>query len=174
MTLLMKNKNKGFTLVETLVALSAFSIIVIVMAAIAFSIVQSQRRAFALQVAQEASRHILESMSKEVRMSLVDSGDSGGIPMAVLEIYNAREENINYEFYNNNLYRYPDGESRGPAYQLNPGDLEISGGFIIRKFDFPYRTTVTIATQIKSSGAKPEQQTQAYLQSTISQRSFEK
>jgi len=153
---------KGFTLIELIVAIGVFSLIVLAMVTISFSVIQSQRKAFALQVTQEASRYILESMGKEVRTSKINSPDSPTIQVTVLDITNARGENVVYQFMNNRVYRQ--GEP------LSPTNLEVNGGFYISKRTLPVRARITTVMQVKTAGAKVEEQAEIYLQNTIAPR----
>ncbi len=85
-----KKSGAGFTLVELLIAMAVFSLIVVAMSATAVSVIKSQRKGFALQNSQETARYILESISKEIRMSVINSADSGGSPVNILGITNAK------------------------------------------------------------------------------------
>ncbi len=163
-------KNKGFTLIELIIALTIFSLVIISMAAITVSMIKSQRKTFALQNIQEPARYISESMSKEIRMSQINSLDSGGSQRDILNITNDKNENVDYRFIAaNRLQRQVDG---GGWQYLSPANLEVTGGFYISKSSSPDRAKVTIVMQIKSTGAKVEEQAEVYLQSTISQRSY--
>ena len=163
-------KNKGFTLIELIVAMAVFSLIVVTMGATAVSVIKTQRKAIALQNVQESARYILESVSKEIRMSKIRSDAGNG--ETTLKITNSKGEDINYQFNSNKLYRYPEGGSLGPDYLISPANLEVTGSFYIRKSDSPVRAAVTIVMQIKSTGGRAEGQAEIYLQSTISSRAF--
>ncbi len=157
-----QKNNAGFTLIEMIVALAAFSLIITSMVSIAFSVIQSQRKSFALQNSQESSRYILESMSKEIRMSLINSDSGNGV--TVLNITNFQNETFNYEFDNNNKRLLRNGQV------ISPNNIELSGSFYITKDTFPYQAIVTIVMKVDSTGSKIEQQAEINLQSTISSR----
>ncbi|MBL7155472.1 MAG: prepilin-type N-terminal cleavage/methylation domain-containing protein [Candidatus Portnoybacteria bacterium] len=159
----------GFTLVELLIAFAVFSLIVVAMSATAVSVIKSQRKNFALQNSQEAARYILESFSKEIRMSKINSDDSGGNPTTdgKLNITNAKSETFDYQFDNINKILYRGGQA------LNSTNLEVTGSFYIRKSaSLPARAVVTLVMKVKTIGGRVEKEAEIYLQSTISSRAF--
>jgi len=161
-------KNKGFTLIELLVAMAVFSLIVVAMSATAVSVIKSQRKGFAFQNSQETARYILESVSKEIRMSVIDSDAGDGL--SILSITNAKSEDVDYRFVSQKLQRQIDG---GGWQDLNPTDPEVTGSFYIRKsVSLPARAIVTLVMKVKASGGKAEKEAEIYLQSTISSRAF--
>ena len=164
MELEIKNKNKGFTLIELLVSLLIFSSLVVAMSGIAASIIKAQRKGFALQNTQEAARHILEVMTKEIRMGVVNTGAGSGL--TTLNITNSKDDTFNYQFNNGNERIYRWGEI------MSPTNLEVTGNFYVRKSDFPARVVVTIVMQVKSRSAKVEGQAEIYLQSSVAARAF--
>jgi len=159
-------KNKGFTLIELLVALVVFSMVIVGMATTTVSVIKSQRKAFALQDVQESGRYLLESMSKEIRMSVINSGDSGGSPLTSLNITNAQDETFEYQFDNTNKRLLRQGEI------ISPPNLEVTGNFYVSKETFPDRAMVTFVMKIKPAGLKIEEETEIYLQSTLSSRAW--
>ncbi len=163
-------KNKGFTLIELLVAMTVFSLVMVTMSASAVSILKSQRKGFALQDNQETARYILESVSKEIRMSKINSADSGGGLVSVLNITNSKGEDIGYRFVSQKLQRQVNG---GGWQDLNSTNLEVTGSFYIRKSaSLPARAVVTLVMKVKAIGNKAEEEAEIYLQSTVSSRAF--
>ena len=61
------NTNKGFTLLEMLIALSIFTIAIFIIMATLFAITNVQKKIIALQSAQDNLRFAFESMTKEIR-----------------------------------------------------------------------------------------------------------
>lgn len=157
-------KNKGFTLIEVIVSLAIFSLIILSMTTIAVSVIKSQRKVFVVKGAQEAGRYLLESMTKEIRMSEINS--SAGSGLTTLNITNAEGKTLNYRFIN------ASGELRRDGKTISPDDTEVTGSFYVRKNDFPRRAMVTIVMQAKSTGPKVEEQTEIYLQSTVASRGY--
>lgn len=68
---MIKNKfhNRGFTLVETMVALFLFVILITITGSVFLDGLKSQRRAFAIQSLIENVNTIIESMVKEIRVA---------------------------------------------------------------------------------------------------------
>ena len=161
-------KNKGFTLIELLIGLAIFSMIILSMTAIAASVIKSQRKAFSLQNVQEASRYILEAMSKEIRMSTINSGDGSS---STLDITNSAGETVEYRF-EGGAERIQRRISGGFWQDVNPANLEVTGRFYVDKIAFPARSVVTVVMKINSKGAKAEEQAEIYLQSTITPRPY--
>ena len=64
--------NKGFTLLEMVVAVGIFAIIVVSATAIFQSVVEGQKRAIAAHNTQENIQYIFESISKEIRNAKVN------------------------------------------------------------------------------------------------------
>lgn len=159
------NRQRGVSLVELLVAVALFGVIVGAVSTIAASVIKAQRKAFALQNVQETSRYLLEVMGKEMRMSSINS--AAGSNMPVLSITNAQGAVMEYEF---------DGVGKrlllnGRA--INPDNLEVTGGFYIRKYAFPAspnRAIVTFILRVRTAQGRIEEQSELNLQSTIASR----
>ena len=99
MELEIKNKNgAGFTLIELIVALAVFSSVVLSISGIFISVINSQRKILSIQNTQEAGRYLLESMIKEVRMSIINSSSADGV--FTLNITNSKGETLDYIFDN--------------------------------------------------------------------------
>jgi len=161
-----KNKNKGFTLIELLVASGIFSMIVIGMTGTALSVMKSQRKAFSLQVVQESGRYIIESMIKEIRMGVINSSSGSGL--SSLNITNSDGQDIEYQFLGNKLRRSISG---GIWQDLSSSNVKLTGSFYIRKSASPNRALVTIVIKIESKEEKTEEQSEIYIQNSITSRS---
>ena len=158
-------KNRGFTLIELLTAMVIFSAVVIIVGNIASSVIKAQRKIFAVQNVQEASRFIMEMVSKEIRVSQINTGASTGLTM--LNITNADSETFDYQFDNTNKRLLRDGEI------ISPSNVEVTGGFYVNEYTFPFaptRKTMTIVIKVKVSGDKAEQAAELNLQNTIAPR----
>jgi len=160
-------KNRGFTLIELLVAMAAFSLIIVSMAGIATSVIKSQRKAFALQKVQESTRYILESISKEIRMSQINSLSSDDIN--TLSIVNSKNENVEYLFNSNRMTRKVDAND---WEYISPSNIDLTGSFYIRKNSSPNRSFVTIVIKAESQGSRAEENAEIYLQNSVSSRPF--
>jgi len=161
-------KIAGFTLIELLVAMTAFSLIVIAMTGIATSVIKSQRKAFALQNVQENTRYIIESMSKEIRMSTINSSSSNNTD--ILSITNSKGEEVDYEFVSNRIRRSVNG---GVWEYISPSNVDLTGYFYIRKNNPPAkRSFTTIIIKAESQGPRAEESAEINLQNSISSRIF--
>ena len=169
MEILKKKSGAGFTLVELLVAMFAFGMIIIAIGGVSQSVIKAQRKAFALQEVQESGRYLLESMSKEIRMSTVNTGEA--VSTDTLDITNSKGQNVIYSFDGVKIERQIDG---GIWQDLSPANLNLTGSFYIRKSGTPApRALVTINMKIESPGLRVEQAASIYLQSSISSRSWD-
>lgn len=172
-TPLSKQSGAGFTLVELLIALFAFGMIILAIMGVSQSVIKAQRKAFALQDIQESGRYILESLSKEIRMSKIIT--AAGSDLATLNIINSKGQNVIYSFdnINNKLER----QINGNVWEdISPTNLELTGSFYIRKTVSPTaapRALVTVNMKIESSNQRVEQNANIYLQSSISSRSWD-
>ena len=168
MELEIKNKalpagRQGLTVVELIEATAIFAVVMVIVTTITLSILDGQRNAFALQDSQESGRYILETMSKEIRMSKINSADSAGLAVDILNIKNMREEDVTYKFSGGRVMRN--------GQPISPDNTTVIGGFYIRKVS-NFRSVITIVMKIETSGDKTEQETEINLQSTISARPY--
>lgn len=155
---IMKNKKSdGFTIVEMLVAVAIFGMLVLSITNVALAIIKSQRKSFAIQNVQETSRYILETASKEIRTSKVNSFTD-----STLDITNAQGQAVIYSFDSNALKR--NGQI------ISPSGLNLTGVFYVRQYVFPERSLVTIFMKLISKEAKEDERAGIYLQSTVSPR----
>ena len=70
-------KNKGFTLIETLVALAIFGVLIVVIMRVFAGGFASQRRILEMQAVQRDGAYIMEVISREIRMAQnVDTTES--------------------------------------------------------------------------------------------------
>jgi len=164
---------RGFTLIELIVALAAFSLVVLSISGIFISVINSQRKILSIQNTQEAGRYLLESMTKEIRMSTINSSSAEGV--STLYITNSKGEDVNYVFDNTNkrLLRQNPILSPDQNQILSPDNIELTGSFYItKKTSAPEAPKVTIVMKLKAKGVKPEQQAVVDLQTTVSARGY--
>lgn len=157
-------KNYGFTLIELIIALAVFSLVILSIGGIFVSVINSQRKAISLQNTQEAGRYLLESMTKEIRMSTINSSSADGV--TTLNITNPNGETFNYVFDNTNKRLLRKNQV------LSPNNIEISGSFYIKKGTSPSWFKVTIVMKLKAKGTKLEQQAVIDLESTVAVRGY--
>ncbi len=70
------HKQSGFSLVELLVAATIFTFVVTAVSGLFLQALDIQRRAAGIQKIQENALYVLESITREVRVSVVTSGDA--------------------------------------------------------------------------------------------------
>jgi prepilin-type N-terminal cleavage/methylation domain-containing protein len=151
----MKNKKQinGFTLLEMMVALAIFLTVSLIATSIFLMTIKNQRKAFVAQNLQENGRYIIEAISKEIRMSSIDTfvpPELGAIPSSLLKIktYNVSAPggmDVYYRFGQdvNGHYVIQRSENDESNYQsINSGQVEVEGEFYIAKY-------------VSSQGAQP-------------------
>ena len=153
----------GFTLIELLVALATFSIVVLAVVNIFLLGLGGAKRISGQQNIQEAGRFILESMSKEIRMSQINTGDGG--PYTLLNVTNSKGETLDYVF-DNSLKQI----SRAGVI-LNPNEVEASGGFYVKKIGNT-QPRVTAVLKLKNKSSKAAAQAEINLQTTVASRAY--
>ena len=129
-----ENKEHGFTLVELLVAMAAFGLIVVAITGIFIAATKTQMKAFALQNAQESGRYLLETMTKEIRMSQIEWEEIDGYPTAILSIVSPYGGATSYEFNNTDKLL-----KRG-GYPISPDNINVTGNFLSKKIPHPRPT----------------------------------
>jgi prepilin-type N-terminal cleavage/methylation domain-containing protein len=154
-------KNKGFTLIELIVALALFSILVISAVEVGVSVIKSQRRGFSLQEVQEAGRYLMEYAIKEIRMGDIQSSTADS-----LSIINSSGENINYKFDTHNFMRQKELES---WQNLNPNNIKLDGEFSVRQ-DAAGPYLVTIVMELESKGERQEEIVKMNIQNSVTPR----
>jgi len=120
-----QDKTSGFTLIELLVAMATFSIIIAAVMEIFLAGLGGAQRVFGRQNIQESGRFILESISKEIRMSKVNTPDGG--PYTTLSITNSKGQTLDY-FFDDTAKRL----ERGGEY-LSSGKVETTGSFYVQR-----------------------------------------
>lgn len=163
MSIFSTKSRAGFTLIEIIVAVAIFALVVVVVLEIFLASLNGQRKAFLLQEAQENSRYILESMTKEIRMSTVHQPPSTA---EALNLTNGKGENIWYRFDNAGTKKiYRDNQP------LSPENAEVTGAFyyLVQAGHFK----VTAVMKIKVRGMKPAEDTEINLQTAAAARNFE-
>lgn len=158
-----KNKPSGFTLVELLVAMAVFTVVVVTVTDIFLMGLGGSKRIFGQQNTQESGRFIMEMMSKEVRMSKINT--AAGLS-TVLNITNSKNETFSYSFDNTSKVISRNGEP------LNPSEVELTGNFYIQKDSADAQPRVTVVMVLRNRTNKAGEQSEIDLQTTISSRYY--
>jgi len=106
---MLKNSQKGFTLVEIIISAFVFSIIAITVSGLFIQILALQRRAFASQKIQENGLFIMELMSREIRVSQIQNQESLNCTAPSLIINHPVNGTVTYTLTNGVLKRTADG-----------------------------------------------------------------
>lgn len=158
-------RNKGFTLIELIVAMAIFIIVISLVVSLLMTSLKGQRRVVAIQDVQDNARYLLEFMAKEIRMSEIDSST-----YYTLTLKRADGETVTYSFAGGNITR-TDSSTSGP---INSDQVLVSGRFYATGIGSGdnQQPKVTIAMKIETQG-KPEEESEISTQTTLSPRNLE-
>lgn len=78
-----KEKNKGFTLTELLVAMTLFVVAVASASDLFASASRAQRKSIETQKVLDNGRYVLESVAKTLRMGIIKTADGGGVTLQI-------------------------------------------------------------------------------------------
>lgn len=159
---------QGFTLIELIVAMTLFITVLSVVLTLLNMSLKAHRRVIALQNVEENARFLMDFITKEVRMSTINSSTE-----ASLNITRSDGELVIYTFSSGRIERTTSTPSNsGP---ISSDQVIINGSFHVEGIsggDFA-QPKVTISMEIKGTGAKIEEQAKINIQTTISQRNFD-
>lgn len=181
---LKSNTESGFTLIETLAVILIFSVIILIISALFIASLDIQRKAFAIQQASEEANFVLESMTKEIRVSRINNNDTNcpSSPASSLTIDHPVNGRVIYSLSGNAVHRNVNGtDSIISSNKVRFTRLLfcISGNAVTgRDYKQP---KVTIVASVESAGFSNElgktpglrRQTLVYsidFQTTVSQR----
>lgn len=163
----------GFTLIELVVAMAIFSVVILTATQIFVNGLGGTKRIFGQQAVQESGRFILESISKEIRMSEVSGLDGTAIaslpdglsgPYTFLSVINASGQTVNY------LFNDADKQISRADSVLNPNDVSVSGRFyLVKSGNLQPRITVVLGLVSKT---EEKYKAAINLQTTASSREY--
>lgn len=189
---------RGLTLMEILVVMGVFSLTVTITSAIFLLANQAQRRVLALTAAQADLRFAMEAIVREVRGGQIDyatyEGAQGGISVPAERLILKSASGNRLEFYaETNPTVCPTGVARCLAVGVNGTSQSLtSAGVSLEKLVFyvtpgndPFsidpasglykadaQPTVTMALEVKTTGAKPLDIVTMNAQTTVTSRSY--
>ena len=189
---------RGLTLMEILVVMGVFSLTVTITSAIFLLSNQAQRRVLAITAAQADLRFAMEAIVREVRGGQIDyatyEGSQGGIAAPTDRLVVNSPSGNHLEFYaETNPTVCPTGITKCLAVKVNGTSQSVtSSGVLLEKLVFyvtpgtdPFsidaasglyksnaQPTVTMAIQIKTTGAKPLDIVTMNAQTTVTSRSY--
>lgn len=159
-------KEAGFTLLELLIAMAVFSLAVIAVIDVFLVGMGGGKKVFGRQDIQESGRFIMETMSKEIRMSRINTAAGG--PYSSVNITNAKTppQTLNYSIdaINKTISRASD--------ILNPSDVEVTGSFYVQRPAADVQPRVTVVLTLKNRTGKIGERAEINLQTTISSRNY--
>jgi prepilin-type N-terminal cleavage/methylation domain-containing protein len=164
-----RKRKEGFTLIELLVTLSILTIVFGTIAGIFMSVANAQRKIIGMANVQESASFMLESLAKEVRMSMINSSLPADTSLAALTIKNSKGEDVTYTFdsANKNLVRAVGSDL---PQAINPDNISVTGKFYIKRTSFPLRNKVTIFLRAESKNANAAQKTVIDLETSMTPR----
>lgn len=160
--------NKGFTLIELVIAIGIFVIVVSVALSLFLTGLAGHRKTIAIQNVQDNARYLLEFVAKEVRMSEIKNAN-----YYRLVITRPDGEEITYAFEGGNIQRTITGNPSGSG-PMNSNEVSISGQFYTLGIgkDDNQQPRVTIVMKAETTG-KTEEKARIELQTTLNPRNLE-
>lgn len=119
------------TLIELLVAIAIFFTVLVILISIFVISVKNQRRAFIVQNLQDNARFMIETISKEVRTSKINTNDTNGNLVDKLNIDNQNPNTVEFWFKNDDTLRRHEITDPGGPQPLHGSNVEVTGGFIV-------------------------------------------
>jgi prepilin-type N-terminal cleavage/methylation domain-containing protein len=176
-------KNKSFTLVEILVAVTIFSVITGIASGLFVSAIRAQRSSLAHQQLLDQTSYVMEYMSRALRMAKkdIDGNCTGGAKLN----YAKTDSKIMFKNYedecqeflqewddSNKVYRLKEKKAGVENYLTSPGLNVVS--FKVADMGWTQYDTeqprVTLFLDIQGAGFKPEEKPRIKIQTAISQR----
>lgn len=161
--------NKGFTLVELVVAIAVFATVVTVVSSIFVSSVGSQRKNINNQDVLDNARYVLETMSRAVRQSTVVTGNGTG---STLTINHPTKGVMTYILENNQVKESVGGN----AAALSSSNVSVQGlTFVVQGNGSTdnIQPKVTLSISLKSSQGASDTESTANLQTTLTPRNLQ-
>jgi prepilin-type N-terminal cleavage/methylation domain-containing protein len=112
-------KNKGFTLIEVLIAASIFAMVSMIGATIFMNISQTERKTSLSNAIYEDARVIMEMLAREIRNGTIDYEEYYSVNVLEAEYYGVNRGVYGSRFYDPG-YKYNGGD---PVHGNNPEDL---------------------------------------------------
>ncbi len=164
----------GFTLIELLVAMAVFSVVMITVSGIFLTGLGGTQRIFGLQAVQESGRFVLESMTKEIRMSKVNSLDGVALaslpngvsgPYSSLNITNANGQTVAY------VFDIVGQQVSRAGVVLTSNNVAAVGKFYLTK-NSALQPRVTIVMKLNNKTDQEKNKAAINLQTTVSSREY--
>ncbi|MEK7123536.1 MAG: prepilin-type N-terminal cleavage/methylation domain-containing protein [Patescibacteria group bacterium] len=163
--------NKGFTLLELIVAIGVFSAVISASTGIFLSTLTAQRKAIALQNIQDNIRFAVESMAKEIRTGKTFSANP---ERTQLNFINAAGASVVYRLSGTAIERSQDN---GTTFlPITADNIEVSGLKFYLSGEAEsdgLQPKITITAKTRAKNVKIAEQSEMYLETTISAREIQ-
>lgn len=165
---------KGFTIVEVLIASFVFSIIAIGISSIFIGILTNERRAFAAQKIEENEMFVLEMMARDIRVSKIDGPDDLNCGLTTLRINHPDKGFIDYTINTGTGIVTKTEEATGTTVDISSADVNFTRmNFCVRGSGTTdqKQTVVTIISSVQNRTGK--EKLTFNVQTAVSSRSVE-
>ncbi len=174
----LKSRQLGFSLVEMLVATTVFTFVAASTSSLFVTALDLQRRAIGIQKIQENAQFALESIAREVRVSIVTSPDASCDPIdpvgtRTLTIEHPTNGTVTYEYDTTTDIAVitRDAGGSGPL-PITSSDVNFTffAFCVTGSGDDDIQTRVTMPMTIESMAGRPSTRAKVSLQTTIVSR----
>jgi prepilin-type N-terminal cleavage/methylation domain-containing protein len=156
--------NRGYTMIELMVALSIFVTVIIVVLGLFSMAIKGQRRVIAQQNVQENARFLMEFMAKEIRMSMITSSNGTSTDLTLTR---SDSDPVTYSIV--------DGKISRNGSSVSSEEVIVTGYFYVEGKDTndKLQPKVTIVLGIQGVGSQVEEKSKMNIQATLSQRNLD-
>lgn len=169
-----KNHDKGFTLIELMVAVGVFAVAITASSGLFITSLRGQQRTYVVQNLADNARYAMETMVKEMRMGSGFSGATcaGGSCSFISHMMHRDGKNIRFRRdAGTNKILFDDGTSELPITSANIEvtrlDFDLIGGGSATTHE-----RVVIVMQARVAGNSPYASADITLQTTVSPRAL--
>ncbi|HPH52350.1 MAG: prepilin-type N-terminal cleavage/methylation domain-containing protein [Candidatus Portnoybacteria bacterium] len=154
---------KAVTLIEFIVAIGIFSIVIVIIMSSFSMAIKAQKRVISIQNIQDNAKFILDFMTKETRMSIIDNV-TDGISNSLRMTRSSDKTSVVYTFDKGGLTRN--------NVIMNSSDISVTGSFYISGVvdNDNAQPRVTITMKLKGLGGQTEEEIEINTQATLCQR----
>jgi len=182
-----EKKNRGFTLIEILTAMTLFSLVVTVVSGLFISAIRAQRKTLSSYELLDQTSYLLEYVSRVIRMAK-KAKDGDWISAGCNYEINPPGDSIKFIDYNGiwtEIYLKGDRVTKnagGVTFELTSNKLKVEGlkfvldgnaGNINSCQDDDIQPRVTMSVGIQGRGAEPGEPPAIQIQTTVSQRNLD-
>lgn len=161
---------KGFTIVEVLIASFVFSIIAIGIGSIFIGILTNERRAFAAQKIEENEMFVLEMMARDIRVSKIEDQENPNCGLATLTITHPVKGLIIYSR-DAGIIKKTEG---GTPVDISSSDVNFTRmKFCVRGSDTTDRKQTAVTIILSAQNRIGKEKLTFDVQTTVSSRSVE-